>query len=360
MSYDHEIRQAYKGGFTYLKHGCESRDFDKGIVLDVNSLYPYVMHEKPMPYGEGKHFIGKYKEDKQYNLYIQTFTCRFKLKPNHIPTIQLKNNLSFVPTEYVESSGDEDVTLCLTNVDMELFFSHYDVDGEIDWIDGWKFRSSTKLFKVYIDKWIAIKIEADKKKNKGLRTLAKLMLNALYGKFGLNPNVRSKYPYLDADGIVRYMLGDKEKREPIYIPVAVFVTSWARYTTISAAQSEYDRFIYADTDSLHLIGLEEPKNINIHPTELGAWKHESTFLRARYIRAKSYIEDEVDNTFYLPDKELYGPTSLKITCAGMPKQCYKNVSWENFYENSVFDGKLMQRHVPGGIILKPTPFTIRK
>lgn len=32
-----------------------------------------------------------------------------------------------------------------------------------------------------------------------MRTLAKLMLNALYGKFALNPNVRSKIPYYDND-----------------------------------------------------------------------------------------------------------------------------------------------------------------
>lgn len=304
-------------------------------------------------------FRGQYQKDEQYPLYVQMFTCQFCLKEGYIPTIQLKNNLNFVPTEYVESSGLEDITLCLTSVDLELFLTHYDVDVEnIDWIGGWKFKATQGLFKSYIDKWTDVKIKASEENNLGLRTLAKLMLNALYGKFALNPNVRSKYPYL-MDGIVKYEMGPKETREPIYIPVGTFITAWARYTTITAAQTLYDRFIYADTDSLHLKGLEEPQGIEIHPTKLGAWKHESTFYRARFLRAKSYIEDEFDNTFYLKDLELYGTTKLKITCAGMPKSCYPYVNWDNFHPGTDYMGKLRMKHVEGGIVLVDTPFTIK-
>lgn len=346
------MRQSYKGGFTYLKKGYESHEFGEGIVLDVNSLYPYVMRDKPLPYGDGKYFKGRYEYDEQYNLYMQMFICRFRIKEGYIPTIQLKNSLAFVPTEYIEESGDEEVTLCLTSVDLELFLKHYYVDIE-EWIGGWKFRSSVNLFKNYIDKWIFIKIQAELEGNKGMRTLAKLMLNALYGKFALNPNVRSKYPYLE-DGIVKYRLGPKEKRNPIYIPVGTFVTAWARYTTITAAQSLYDRFIYADTDSLHLIGLEEPKGLKIHPTELGAWKHESTFKKARFIRSKCYIEDEYKNM-----QRFCEGTELKITCAGMPKNCHVNVTWDNFKVGSEFSGKLRNKHVEGGIVLVDTPFTIK-
>lgn len=358
--YDYDIRQSYKGGFTYLKKGMEDVDIGQGIVLDVNSLYPSVMRDMPLPYGEGKYFDGQYEYDEQYNLYVQMFTCTFELKKDHIPTIQMKNNLAFVPTEYLESSNGEEVTLCLTSVDLNLFLSHYDVDwANIDWIGGWKFKSSTHLFVDYVDKWTAIKIKADEEHNKGLRQIAKLMLNSLYGKFALNPNVRSKYPYL-LDGVVKYQLGPKETREPIYIPVGTFITAWARYKTITSAQKVYDRFIYADTDSLHLIGLEEPEGLEIHPTKLGAWKHESTFHRARFIRAKRYYEDEYVNTFHAPSENLYGPTSPKITCAGMPSSCYKNVTWDNFHPGMEYTGKLKMQHVPGGIVLSPTPFTLQR
>lgn len=341
--YDSDIRQSYKGGFTYLNPKYKEIDLKEGIVLDVNSLYPSVMYYQPLPYGEGIFFKGKYELDKIYNLHVQMFTCQFELKPGYIPTIQLKNNLAFVPTQYLESSDGEDVTLCLTNVDMELFFDHY-VVYNIEWHSGWKFKSTVGLFKEYIDKWNKVKMESTINGNKAMRTLAKLMLNALYGKFALNPNVQSKIPWYD-NGVVKYKLGEKESRDPIYIPVGTFITAWARYKTISSAQKVYDRFVYADTDSLHLIGTDIPDMLEVDPVKLGAWKHESTFTRARFIRQKSYIE-EIDG-------------ELNITCAGMPERCYQYVTWDNFHTGTSYDGKLGMTHVNGGIVLKDIPFSIK-
>lgn len=341
--YDSDIRQSYKGGFTYLNPKYKEIDLKDGIVLDVNSLYPSVMYYQPLPYGEGIFFKGKYEPDKIYNLHVQMFTCQFELKPGYIPTIQLKNNLAFVPTQYLESSDGEDVTLCLTNVDLELFFEHYNVYN-IEYHSGWKFKSTVGLFKEYIDKWNTVKMESTLNGNKAMRTLAKLMLNALYGKFALNPNVQSKIPWYD-NGVVKYKLGEKETRDPIYIPVGTFITAWARYKTIDSAQKVYDRFVYADTDSLHLIGTEIPDMLEVDPVKLGAWKHESTFTRARFIRQKSYIE-EIDG-------------ELNITCAGMPERCYQYVTWDNFHTGSSYDGKLGMTHVNGGIVLKDIPFSIK-
>lgn len=341
--YDSDIRQSYKGGFTYLNPKFKELDLSEGIVLDVNSLYPSVMYYQPLPYGEGIFFKGKYKPDKIYNLYVQMFTCQFELKPGYIPTIQLKNNLSFIPTQYLESSDGEDVTLCLTNVDLELFMEHYNVFN-IEYHSGWKFKSTIGLFKDYIDKWNKVKMESTLNGNKAMRTLAKLMLNALYGKFALNPNVQSKLPWYD-NGVIKYKLGEKETREPIYIPVGTFITAWARYKTISSAQMVYDRFVYADTDSLHLVGTEIPDKLEVDPVKLGAWKHESTFTRARFIRQKSYIE------------EIGGV--LNITCAGMPDRCYQYVTWDNFHTGATYAGKLGMAHVNGGIVLKGIPFSIK-
>lgn len=367
--YDKDIRQAYKGGFTYLKPEYSGVDVSEGLVLDVNSLYPYVMYERPLPYGEGVFFTGKYKPDRLYNLYIQAFGCRFDLKPGKIPTIQLKNTLAFMPTEYLTSSGCEYVNLCLTNVDLEIFFEHYEV-FEIEYYNGWKFRSTTGLFKPYIDKWNAVKVEATETENSGLREIAKLMLNSLYGKFATNPVVRSKFPYLGNDDLIHYKIGEDETRKALYIPVGVFVTSWARHKTIISAQSVYDRFIYADTDSLHLKGCEVPEQLEISDTKLGAWKIESRFKRARFLRQKSYIEDvehsadEIEK-FIKENPELIGLVNfetssiLKITSAGMPDGCYKYVTWDNFRAGNSFEGKLKIHHVPGGIVFSESPHTLR-
>lgn len=49
---DKDIRKSYKGGFTYLNPIYKEKDVEEGCVLDVNSLYPSVMYEKPLPFGE--------------------------------------------------------------------------------------------------------------------------------------------------------------------------------------------------------------------------------------------------------------------------------------------------------------------
>lgn len=343
LELDRAIRKSYRGGWTYCNPKIKNKSIGQGIVLDVNSLYPYVLYSKMLPTGLPLKFNGKYSDDKLYPLYVQRLRCRFTLKPDHLPTLQVKNNLRFSPTEYLTSDDGEPIELTLTNVDIRLFFDHYNVHVD-EWLGGWKFRASDALFKPYIDKWMETKA-ANKGRNKCMYMFAKLMLNALYGKFGLRPNTRQKYPYLKDDGSIGYRSGEEEVREPIYIPVATFTTAYARDITIRAAQSQYDRFAYADTDSLHLIGVDTPKNLEIHPTRLGAWDLEKQFKRAKFLHAKCYIEETVD--------------SLDVTIAGLPEDATINVTWENFKPGATYKGKLLPSHVPGGICLKPIEFTIK-
>lgn len=365
---DEKIRESYKGGFTYLSEDYIEKDVDEGTVIDVNSLYPYIMYSKKLPFGEPKYFEGEYEEDKVYDLYIQNFTCRFDLKPNKIPTIQIKNHIDFRGNEYLKTSqtslGEDLVTLTLTNVDLKLFIEQYDVK-EYTPNYGFKFRSIDKLFKDYIDKWIEVKIQATKDGNAGLRQIAKLMLNSLYGKFGSGLEQLSKTPYLGEDGVIHYQADKKDKEKDnesknhkgIYIPMASFITSYARELTIRTSQAIMDysiakygvnKYCYSDTDSIHsLLSIEELKQFcNIDDYELGAWKHESTFKKARFIRQKCYIED-INN-------------KIEITCAGMPKQCYQYVDWNNFRTGFTCGGKLTFKHVIGGVVLEETEFTIKE
>lgn len=343
MEEDKVWRKAYKGGFTYVSEKYRGKDIGDGIVLDVNSLYPSVMYYCKMPYGEAIHGNGKYKKEQEHDLFIQELWCEFDLKPNKIPTIQLKGTLAFVPTEYLKSSNTERVHLYLTSVDMGLFFEHYNVYN-VEFVQYWAWKSSDKLFRKYIDYWMEIKINATKEGNKALRTIAKLMLNNLYGKFATNPICAQRKPYLK-DGVVKYETLEQEERTPLYIPVGAFVTAWARYKTITSAQKVYNRFVYADTDSLHLIGTDIPKGLEIDGVKLGAWKMEAKFEKARFLRQKCYIE------------QIEG--QLKVTVAGLPDEGKKEVTWENFQPEAEYSGKLQKRHVVGGILLKETTYKIR-
>lgn len=360
---DQDIRHSYKGGFTYLNDCYRGKTTGRGLVLDVNSLYPSVLHNDKLPFGEGIFYEGKYQDDPLYTLYIQTLSCAFDIKEGMIPTIQLKNTLGFLPNEYVKSSEGEIVTLTLTNIDLELFMKHYDV-YEITYHSGWKFKGIVGLFTEYVDKWTDEKIKAKKEGNKVMYQISKLMLNSLYGKFGLNPNVRGKFPYLDDDGIVQYHITPPAIRDSIYIPVATFVTSYARRKTILTSQAikdysinKYDKdyYIYSDTDSIHMLYMSEDELkqfVDIDDYKLGAWKLESTFDRGRYLRQKCYIEENDEK--------------VNVTIAGLPKKLGKYINFDNFKngltitkEDEDKEHKLTFKHVPGGVLLVDTDFTIK-
>lgn len=178
-SLDAEIRKSYRGGFTYVSDKYKEVERGAGVTLDVNSLYPSVLRNSILPYGFPKRFEGKYKPDPFYPLYVQCFTCKFRIKPDKIPTIQIKNSMSFIENEYLKDSADELVTLTLTNPDFELFMEHYDVEN-MKYHGGWKFMGYRGHFDKYVDFWTDMKIKAGKEGNKGKRQIAKLMLNSLY------------------------------------------------------------------------------------------------------------------------------------------------------------------------------------
>jgi len=352
--YDADVRESYRGGFTYLSKRFQQQEIGSGIVLDFNSLYPAVMRNELLPFGEGLHFEGEYVPDKIYTVYVQMLTCQFRLRPDHIPTIQIKgDNLMFNPVDYIEYSDGHDVTMCMTNVDLQLFFEHYDVYN-IDYHSGWKFKAATGIFNEYIDFWSEVKINAKLDDNAGMYTLAKLMLNSLYGKFALNPSVAGKLVEYDKENdMIHYKKSKPTIRIPIYIPVGAFITSYARNKTIRAAQSVYDRFIYADTDSLHLTGTDVPTNLDVDPIKLGALKHEFTFSKAYYVRPKCYLEYGYD-----PEKSSQ-KEKLKVTAAGFPESCHEQITFENFRVGATYKNILRPMHVPGGIVLEQYEKTLR-
>ena len=350
---DTKLRDSYKGGFTYLNPVYKEKDVGCGIVLDVNSLYPSVLYNELMPIGEPIYYEGEYQYDKVYPLYIQVISCSFELKKDKIPTIQIKHSY-FIETEYLTSSDGEIITLTLSSVDLALFKDHYDL-FDVNYEYGWKFKGMNGIFTKYIDKWINEKIKATLNGNKGMRSLAKLMLNSLYGKFATSMKVQSKIPRLDND-IVKYDLDLEEEKDGLYLPIGIFTTSYARNKTIRTSQAikDYsikkygvDMYIYSDTDSIHTtLPIEEAKKFcDIDNVKLGAWKHEATFTKARFVRQKCYIE-KIDD-------------EVKITCAGMPKSCYKYVEWKKFKEGFTCSGKLTFKHVKGGVKLVDTDFTIK-
>ena len=372
LEMNEDLRACYKGGFTWCNPRFQGQVVGRGLVFDVNSLYPAQMYDRLLPYGQPIFFKGAYKEEPDYPLYIQHVRCGFYLKDNHIPCIQLKGRaakqLGVNGNDYLDSSKGELVDLYLTNVDLDLIREHYELYEET-YVDGWMFRGKVGMFKDYIDKWMYVKTHEKGAK----KLLAKLMLNNLYGKFATNPDVTGKVPSLKEDGSTAFKLGEEEFKDPVYTPMGAFITAWGRYTTITTAQKCFDRILYCDTDSIHLLGDTIPEAIAylIDEDRLGYWAHESTFVKAKFLRQKTYIEWHetkplryiglLQNGTKVPAKLKRYNGKVDVKCAGMPERIKEVVTFRNFEIGfRVETGRLKPAHVSGGVVLVDQPFEIRK
>ena len=160
------------------------------------------------------------------------------------------------------------------------------------------------------------------------------------------------------------MIVNLKKGKEFTFLLGCFITSYARYKTITTSQAikDYsiekygkDLYCYSDTDSIHcLLPIEELKQFcQIDDYKLGFWKHESSFEKAKFIRQKCYIEEDYEG-------------KLNVTVAGLTKRLGKYVTFDNFKvgfsllaSDTSIDHKLTYKHVDGGVMLVETDFTIK-
>lgn len=341
------VRQAYRGGIAYVNKRFKGEDIEEGCVYDANSLYPSQMLSKPMPYGPGEPFEGEPHVDPSLNrkLWVGRFTCTFRVKPGHIPMLQLKHNTFFPDRAFIESSMAPQ-TITMTSVDFQTFSESYDI-WDLQWEGGYYYNSRVGFFTDFIEKFRKLKEES----TGAVRQIAKLILNNLYGKFATNPMRETRTPYLTSSGRLQWTTEGIEYSDPLYIPVGAFITSYGHQELCRVAAANWERFLYCDTDSVHLTGREVPVRVPIDDSKLCYWKRESDFTRARYLGAKCYIEDTVQKD---------GSVKLEAKIAGLPYDARQNVTWDSFHIGTVYEGKLERKVVRGGVILRPTTYEIKE
>lgn len=300
LELDRDIREAYRGGFCQ----CNRIYINKTIkqptyYFDVNSLYPHVMASYDLPYGEPVEYEGNYEYDPDYPLYIQQIQVDLKVKEEGIPCILNKKHMStnnkYIIDTAVQCDMGNVVNLTLTKFDLDLMFKNYEVYS-IRYLKGWKFKARNDMFTNYVKKYYDMKVKTDKTCNRVQRTIAKLFLNSLYGKFGQNPKRAKKYPKLGEDGLIRLKYDpectDSEPNYRIakkfhYLPVAVFVTSIARWIIVNdILLIGVKNWIYSDTDSI--ITLVPLPGNKLSQTKLGKYKTEHIMKRFKCLGQKTY------------------------------------------------------------------------
>lgn len=411
---DEFIRKSYFGGITQVKPGMEGKVIGEGCVFDINSMYPYVQRYMPLPWGLPEYYEGEYEHDEEYPLYIQRVQFSFRVKKDWLPVIQLKkrnvefnfadedDERKFNPREFQKTSNGEIVTMYLTSIQWEQIKRHYDLDN-VEFIDGYKFQSKVGVFEKHIAKWLAVKIKASEEGNDSAKSLSKLLLNSPYGKFGTGTDKVNMGVKLDKEkGSLQFTLEDEEQiklmtpeeyrqyeldnmGKPVYTAYASFVTAYARNILTETIMKVYHRFIYCDTDSIHLLGTETPEELKdvIDGNKLGFWDKEGEFEKAKFIRAKTYCEMLYAKEIEIVDrwgdrvtikkhcsKEEATTTDKNLKCAGMQAQLKDLVEFDEFEIGLKIDpynpakekwrgkGKLMPSQVKGGTLLKIRKFSL--
>lgn len=396
---DAYIRKSYNGGWCYVNPKYKQKIATKGITMDVNSLYPFVMHSDSnnrYPIGKPTFWNGNYIPELDVTKYFFVrLKCRFILKDGFLPFIHIKNSPFYDPhenlvssdptyknkrvrkikTEYIEQTGL--VELTLTQTDYYLFLKHYHV-FDLEIIDGCYFETRIGLFDIYLNKYRKIKENSTGAK----RIIAKLFSNNLYGKMAKSKCASFKIARANEYGVLKYVTIEKNDSKLGYIPIGSAITSYARCYTITAAQNNIEHFCYSDTDSIHCAcDSSDLKSISVGDKQYGLWKEELKWDLAFFSRQKTYIEI-ADNCF-------------NICCAGMPFRCKmlfaKSCGFDYIFQNGIktkieFDklsdeekdflkvkrkisdltiglkvpSKLQLTNISGGVVLKEVDYVMHK
>ena len=301
---DSWVRNSYYGGLSMVdfENVKKYENYENKIaqVFDVNSLYPYIMLDRLLPVGRGcyvkkpyKRMSKKYKE--KYLLYIQEIYIHdMDLKPNKTAFVQVKNRTDFNGRETIKENINKEgkkvsIRLFLSNPLLELLFDNYNIKS-YELGHHIAYNGKYNIFKNYLTFWGEVK-----KNSEGLeRAISKLRQNALYGKVGTNGESE-----LVSIGVIDNKWNVENFHtnyvsDNIYLPLSSFITSYAKKYLVDSINKNRDKFLYCDTDSLHVFGeLEDIKGLRIHDKEYGAWKHEMTFNDFKYLGAKRYAEKNI-------------------------------------------------------------------
>lgn len=399
-NFDHEYFKAtnafefvyrfYHGAWCYKKEGVRYVD-EPGIVVDKISMYPSHMdskvHYNKYAVGKPTFFKGeipdnmgeKWANGDEKWVYMVRFKCRFYLKPGYFPNVQIKNSFLYIPTKWRDSSdfdygekrvrkvldagGEVDArpTLYLSEIAYKLFMESYEVE-DMEYLGGCYFQAAYGIFDDYVEHY-----RKEKETSKGgKRTIAKLFSNNLYGKLATSDNSSYLVPYINTESDrVEYKLVQEHKKKTFAVQAGLMVTDYGRDDIIRAANADYERFLYSDTDSEHMRGLKPP-NLPIDSDAYGNYKIENIFRRGIYLRQKTYAEQIIHRTKSgLHGEKIEEVWEWEMTVAGMPKKS-KEIFLSNFNpitdmkEGTTVGGKLVPKRIKGGTILEELEYTFHE
>lgn len=322
---DAMIRDAYLGGLNVSQN--LGINYAPLTHIDRNSMYPTIMsgvNGELLPYGSPIELPeGSTPSECGYQLYVMIADFKFHVKDNRIPILRFKHKKDR-EMEGIESASEPIRNtecwhhLSITSVDIENYLRFYDVEvNENASIKYICFEGAVGDMKPYIDYWYEIKRTAPKGSPE--RAIAKLMLNSLYGRFGMGIEV-TDFELVWHDELNDWVAEEyhAERDEvPGYTPFAAFVTARARAALGDAIMlitetAGADAIIHCDTDSVIYKGTPDMTDSLGRTDALGDWKVESEPVRMIEGGVKRYIE------FFKDEPQCIGDMNVKAS--GIPQK----------------------------------------
>ena len=339
-SADDFVRQAYFGGRTEIfKPYFDGGEKQKLKNFDVNSLYPFTMLENEYPVAS-LGFTYKYNPEVLGIYHVEVEVP----ESMYIPVL---GAVTLVPSVQVEidKKGRRKEFKNLSN--KFIFptgrFTGYWTTSELEYAKkmgvkihkvyrGIQFRNGGKIFERYITTLYEMRLRAKKEGDGVTDIICKLLMNSLYGRFGMNPHKENIDIFIGGkmDGAWRYLKNDMNEivslvKKNIELgsfsnsAISCFVTSNSRILMHQHYTKLDNKIWYTDTDSLFTT-----KNISTSD-KLGDLKLEYEAKRACFILPKTYITESEKES-----GELY----KKITMKGFEKKKVQEFTIEDF-QNSL-------------------------
>jgi DNA polymerase type B, organellar and viral len=294
-----DIRAGYTGGATDMYIPI-SKPGVKIKSLDINSLYPSQMEAQLMPVGLPTYFEGDIRKIDENAFGF--FYCKI-IAPDDIkhPILQthVKTNNGMRTIAPIGSWSEMMFSEELFNA------SKYGYQFEILW--GYIFESDI-IFKDYVDFLYNLRIQYDK--SNPLNFIAKILMNSLYGRFGMDDNFpeiniihKDYYPDFENkyfDSIIKtteiddYKLIDfkntenesNDKTHNVSIAVAAAITAYSRIHMTQFKNNPKINLYYTDTDSVYTDSDIDSSLIS--NKILGKLKLENICERAIFLGPKLY------------------------------------------------------------------------
>lgn len=306
------VKDSYTGGHTDVYKPWGTNIY----VYDINSLYPYVMANCSMPSDNIKYFEGDITviDPDAFGFFeceVITPSKDILNRPVLQTKVKVKNNiLTIAPLgNWKQVIFSEEINE----------YKKYGYKFKI--LRGYTFNQSN-IFKDYIDELYDIKKESSKDSSWYL--ISKLLMNSLYGKFGMNPNLPS-HLIIDQSEIESYQKDSNniivditpisqnkviislfndtiDNNFKVNVSIASAITSYARIFMSKFLADNNIKVYYTDTDSIY---VDKPLPEEFIGKELGQFKLEKNFIEAIFLAPKVY------GGSFLEDNELKEISKIK-------------------------------------------------